>query len=160
MNFSITTCLNKQEYIKVMFVGLYKKPGFILATIIGAYFLITSILNYCNVLDAYAYSPLWDALLGFFLLLAPSIIIVIAVNQLKSNPSLLSDMHYTFTDLGMTVTGKTFKSEFSWEHIMKQKEIRNYLILYHTKKFGNFIDKSKLTTEQLVFIKSKIGVNS
>jgi len=156
MNFSITSRLNKQEYIKVMFIGLYKRPGFIIAAIFGLYLLTTSVLSYFNVITFYAYSPLIDAIIGLFLLSAPLLIVLLSVNQVKSNSNLLSDMTYTFTDEGMTVTGITFKSEFSWEHIIKLKEIRQFLILYHTKRFGNFIDKSKLTPEQLLFIKSKI----
>lgn len=158
MNFSITSCLNKQEYIKVMFIGLYKKPGIIISTLIGLYLLITALFNYFSVVDFYVYSPFTDGILGLFLLLAPSLIVLLSVNQIKSNPNLLNNMTYTFTDTGIGVTGKTFKSEFSWEHIINQKEIRQFLILYHTKKFGSFIDKSKLTPEQLLFIKSKINV--
>jgi hypothetical protein len=56
----------------------------------------------------------------------------------------------------VTVQGLTFKSEFLWAHIIKQKESGKFLILYQTKKTGNFIDKSKLTAAQLAFIKSKI----
>ena len=57
----------------------------------------------------------------------------------------------------MKVEGKTFKGEFLWTHIIKQKETGKFLILYHTKRMGNFVDKTKLTPEQLQFIKSKVG---
>ena len=56
----------------------------------------------------------------------------------------------------MTVQGLTFKGEFVWAHIIKQKEIGNFLILYHSKKMGNFINKTKLTSDQLQFIKTKV----
>lgn len=56
----------------------------------------------------------------------------------------------------MTIQGFTFKGEFEWAHIIKREEIKNFLILYHSKKMGNFIDKTKLTSEQLQFIKSKV----
>jgi len=156
MNFSITSRLNKQDYIKVMFIGLYKKPGFIIGTIVGLYLLITALFDYFNVINIYTYSPFVDGVLGFFLLFAPSLIVLLSVNQIKSNPSLLNDMTYAFSDTGFAVTGMTFKSEFSWEHIIKQKEVRQFLVLYHTKRFGNFIDKSKLSPEQLLFIKTKV----
>jgi hypothetical protein len=65
-------------------------------------------------------------------------------------------MTYTFNEESMAVNGLTFKSEFLWEHIIKQKEIGKFLILYHTQKNGNFINKSKLTSEELLSIKSKI----
>lgn len=80
---------------------------------------------------------------------------MMAVYQFKSNPSFQSDIAYTFNEDGIVIQGTTFKSEVSWAHIIKQKEIGEFLILYHSKKFGNFIDKSKLSSEQLLFIKSK-----
>ena len=156
MDFSITSKLDKGDYIKVMFIGLYKKPYYIIATIFGLCLLIISILNYLNAISLYLYSPFTDAILLLFLLLSPSIIVFFALSQAKSNPSLLNDMTYTFNEESMAVNGLTFKSEFLWEHIIKQKEIGKFLILYHTKKIGNFIDKSKLTSEELLFIKSKI----
>jgi len=156
MAFSITTCLNKQDYIKVMFVGLYKKPYYILATIFGFGLLTISVLGFFTTINLDIYSPMTDAILGLFLLLSPLLIVLLALNQIKSNPSFLKDITYKFTDEGMAVTGTTFKSEFLWEHIIRQKEIGKFLILYHTKKLGNFIDKSTLSHDQLLFIKSKI----
>jgi hypothetical protein len=156
MDFSITSKLDKGDYIKVMFIGLYKKPYYIIATIFGLCLLIISILNYFNAISFEVYSPFIDASLALFLLLSPSLIVLLSISQIKSNPSLLNDMTYTFNEESMAVNGLTFKSEFLWEHIIKQKEIGKFLILYHTKKFGNFIDKSKLTSEELLFIKSKI----
>jgi hypothetical protein len=156
MNFSITSCLNKQEYIKFMFVGLYKKLYYIIVTIFGLCLLTISALGAFSTINFNVYSPLTDAILGLFLLLSPSLIVLLALSQIKSNPSFLKNITYTFTDEGVTVTGMTFKSEFLWEHIIKEKEIGKFLILYHTKKSGNFIDKSKLTPEQLLFIKTKV----
>jgi len=57
----------------------------------------------------------------------------LSINQIKSNPSLLNDITYTFNEESIAVSGLTFKSEFLWEHIIKQKEIGKFLILYHTK---------------------------
>jgi hypothetical protein len=148
-DFTIKMHLTKKEYAKVMFVGLYKKPVFILATLFGLYLMTTAILDYSG-------TPLYEIICGAFLLLAPTLIVLIAINQFASNLSFQNDMTYTFSENGVAIQGMTFKSEFLWSHIIKQKELGKFLILYHTKKFGNFIDKTKLTTNQLGFIKSKI----
>ena len=155
-DFSITTRLTTNEYRKVMFVGLYKKPSFILATLLGLYFAMTIILDYLNVIDWYADIPTFEIICGAFLLLAPTLIVLISVRQFTSNPSFQNDITYTFSDNGVACQGLTFKSEFLWTHIIKQKDLGKFLILYHNKKFGNFIKKTKLTTEQLNFIKSKV----
>jgi hypothetical protein len=66
-DFSITTRLTTKEYTKVMFVGLYKKPGFVLATLLGVYFATTIILDYLNVIDWYADAPTFEIVCGAFL---------------------------------------------------------------------------------------------
>jgi hypothetical protein len=156
-NFTIKTRLTTKEYAKVMFVGLYKKPAFILSTLLGLYFLSTVILDYLGVIAWYDELPIFEIACGTFFILAPTLIVFIAVRQFTSNPSFQNDMAYTFGDNGIAIQGTTFKSEFLWSHIIKQKELSKFLILYHNKKLGNFIDKTKLTAEQVDFIKSKVG---
>ncbi|WP_252793166.1 YcxB family protein [Mucilaginibacter flavidus] len=155
MNFSVTSKMTPQEYAKVMFIGLYKKPVFILCAVVGLYLLITVFLDYLGLVNYYDTKPLFEVFGGAFLVLAPTLIVIISVRQFKSNPSFQNDITYTFNDDGMVVQGITFKSVVSWPHIVKQKEIAGFLILYHTKRFGNFIDKSKLSEAQLIFIKTK-----
>ena len=145
------------EYAKITFLGIYKKPGFIIGTILGLYFIVTVILNYFRVINFYIDTPYFEIICGLFLLLSPTLIVIISVRQFISNPSFQHDIIYTFSENGMAVQGTTFKGEFVWAHIIKQKEIGNFLILYHSKKTGNFIDKSKLTLDQLQFIKTKVA---
>jgi hypothetical protein len=106
-DFSITTQLTTKEYAKIMFVGFYKKPGFILATILGLYFAVTIILDYSNIVDWYSETPIFEIACGAFLLFAPSLIVFIAVRQFKSNPSFQNDMTYTFSDNGVACQGLT-----------------------------------------------------
>ncbi len=156
-DFTIKTRLTTKEYIRVMYVGLYKKPVFIFATLLGLYLLTTVLLDYLKVINYYTDTPIYDIVIGTFLLLAPSVIVLISIRQFTSNPSFQNDMTYTFSDRGVAVKGLTFNSDFLWSHIIKQKELGKYLILYHSKKFGNFIDKTTLTEEQVEFIKSRVG---
>ena len=155
-DFTIKTRLTTKEYARVMYVGLYKKSAFILATLLGTYLVTTVFLDYFKVIDYYTETPIYDIAIGTFLLLAPSLIVLISIRQFTSNPSFQNDMTYTFGDRGVAIKGLTFNSDFLWSHIIKHKELGKFLILYHSKKFGNFIDKTKLTEEQLEFIKSRV----
>jgi hypothetical protein len=155
-NFTIKTRLTRNAYVKVTYVGLYKKPAFILSTLLGIYLLTTVVLDYSYTVEYYTDTPWFDIIFGTFLLVAPTLIVLIAIRQFTSNPSFENDMTFTFSDSGVVIQGATFKSEFIWAHIIKQKEVSNFLILYHNSKFGNFIDKTKLTSAQLIFIKSKV----
>lgn len=150
--FSITTRLTTKEYIKVLYFELYKKPLYILATFLGIYLLfneIFKIINHSNV-------SIFYILCGLFLILSPTLIVNISVKKFLSNPSFQSNLIFTFNDQGFKVKGLTFDSTFLWSHILKYKETKHYLILYHQNKAGNFIEKSTLSLEQLEFIKSKI----
>jgi hypothetical protein len=149
--------MTTKEYASVMFFGLYKKPGLIFVTIVGLFLLTTSILNYLKVTDYYTSTPIIDFLLGLLFLFLPALLTLAAVRQFNSNPNFQHDIKYTFSDSEMKVEGRTFKGEFLWTHIIKQKEIGKFLVLYHSKRMGNFVDKTKLTLEQLQFIKSKVG---
>ncbi|MEO5777653.1 MAG: YcxB family protein [Flavobacterium sp.] len=155
-NFTITTRMTSKKYAKVMLIGLYKKPGFILTTLFGLYYLTALTYEYLHPVENYEI-PYYEFLIGAFIVFAPLLIVLISVNQFNSNPSFRNDIKYTFGENGLLVEGTTFKAEYLWAHIIKQKEIGKFIILYHTKKMGNFIDKEKLTLNQLDFIKSKVG---
>lgn len=155
--FTITTRTTAKEYAKVMLIGFYKKPVFIILTIAGLYLLTTVMLVHLKIINYYTDTPYFEFFGGLFLLLVPILITLIAVRQFNADPSFQHNIKYTFGDKGMAVEGHTFKGEFLWAHIIKQKEISKFLILYHSKRMGNLIDKTKLTTEQLQFIKAKAG---
>jgi hypothetical protein len=155
-DFSITTQLTARDYSKAMLVGFYKRPSILLMAVFGFYLVITVILNYFNIINLYSEIPYFEMFGGLFILLLPPLIIIIAVRQFLSNPNFQKEIKYTFTENGMSVQGLTFKGEFLWAHIIKQREISNFLILYHSKKLGNFIDKRKLNLDQIEFIKSKV----
>ena len=156
-NFSITSRLTKKEYAKTLFIGIYKKPAFILATVLGIYYMLTLILDYFKIVSIYTDTPYFEIVCGLILLLAPPLIVVTAVRQFTSNPCFENDITYSFNEKGMTTEGLTFKSEFIWTHIIKHKEIGNFIILYQNVKAGYFIDKRKLTLDQLQFIKTKVN---
>lgn len=139
-----------------MIIGLYQKLPFILFSLIGAFFIIRYFLVYFNII-VYNNSNIFDLIAGFLLSLLPFLIAIMAIRQFNSNPSFSKPITYHFNEIGIIVQGGTFKGEFVWQHIQKFKEIGKYLILYHSKRTGNYVDITSLNLEQLKFIKSKIG---
>ena len=110
-DFTIKTRLTTKEYTRVMFLGLYKKPAFILTTLLGLYLVATVMLDYLMIIHYYIDTPLYEILLGTFLVLAPTLIVFISVRQFTSNPSFQNDMTYIFGDSGVAIQGLTFKCE-------------------------------------------------
>ncbi len=114
-DFSITTKLTTKDYSKVMFFGLYRKPVFIFLTICGICMLGTSILDHFKIIDFYPDTPYLEIFGGLFLLLLPTLIVMIAVRQFLSNPGFQNEIKYTFSEGGVKrVQGLTFKGEFLW----------------------------------------------
>lgn len=156
-NFSITTRIETKDYIKVLFIGFYTRPVIIFLTLLGLYFTVTSVLDILNIAEFYSNTPFFELIYGIFILLVPTLSIFFAVRHLKSNPSFQKDITYTFGENGVIVQGATMRGEYMWEYLIKRKEIGKFLILYNSRKLGNFIDKTKLTAEQLEFIRSKVN---
>jgi hypothetical protein len=157
-DFTIITRFTKSDYTRFLYREIYKKPLIILATLVGLYLFVTSVLSYFQIENPYTKDPFFDLVLGIIILLGPTIMVFIAAKGYMSNPSLQHDVEYTFNNDGVNVQGLTFKSELMWAHIIKLKETKKFLILLSSKRLGNFIDKSKLTPEQIQFIKSKVPV--
>ena len=104
-NFSITTQLTGKEYSKVMFLGLYRKPVFIAASILGFYFIVTIILDHFKIIKYYSDTPYFEIFLGLFLLLFPSLIVLGSLRQFQSNPSCQHEIIYTFSEDGVMSPG-------------------------------------------------------
>jgi hypothetical protein len=157
-NFSITTRLTEKEYAKATLLLLYRKPIVIVESLVGFYLIVAAGFHSLRLIDLYSDVPVVGILLGIFFLLLPAIAVFSLLRQFRSNVSLQQEITYSFNEAGMQVQGQTFKGEFQWIHIIKQKGAGKFLILYHSKKSGNFIDKTELTDEQLRWIKSKISL--
>lgn len=154
--FSITTRLSVKDHAKVMLIGLYKKPSFIVIALFGFYFDALLLLDYLGYIIYETTNWYLDLFYGIFFPLFPLLITIMVVIQGNSNETLRSAMKYTFDENGMTAEGANCKSEYLWPYFIKKREINHFILLYHTQKFGSYIDKRMLTPEQLEFIKSRI----
>ncbi len=153
-DFSVTTRLTEKEYSKVVFAILYRKPGIIFTSILG----VIIILGGLKIIPFYLDAPDLEIFIGLYFLLLPTITVLRYLKQFRSTPSFRGEIICTFNESGFIVQGPAFRAEFQWVYIRKLKEINKFLILYHSEAAGNYIDKTKLTSEQLQFIKSKVKV--
>lgn len=152
--FSITTRLTEKEYSRVLFTVLYRKPGIIFASILG----VMIILGGLKIISFYSDASDLEIFIGLYFLLLPTIIVLRSLKEFRSAPSLQAEIIYTFNESGIIVQGFAFRSEVQWVYIKNLQETNKFLILYHTAAAGNYIDKTKLTIEQLQFIRSKVKV--
>lgn len=155
-SFSITTRTTVRDYVRILYIAFYRKPTFLIVTIFGFFCICAGIFAGYDVVPFDTGLAGAGIYLGCLFVLFPTLMVLIGVRQFRSNPVFRHDITFSFGETGFKVQGITFTSEFQWAHIIKRREIGHYLVLYHTKRMGNFIDKRALTTEQLQFIKSKV----
>jgi hypothetical protein len=49
----------------------------------------------------------------------------------------------------MKLTGETFNTEMKWDKTYKIEELKNWFLIYQSKKTANIIPKINLTVEQI-----------
>ena len=155
--FTITMLLTKKDYINYLFREIYKRPYSIFLTVLGLVLVATTSLQLLKIISIFYETPLAELGMGILLLLSPIISILIASKTYYSSPCLRDEIKYTFGQDEVIVKGSSFNTSFTWDHIIKSKEMGDFLLLYSSKKLANFIRKDKLSKEQLDFIKSKVG---
>ena len=153
--FTISTLMTKKEYGNFFYKELYRKPGTIIATLAGLCILLIAELEFAGSLN-YNGTPWLDLGLGIFILLGPSLVVFVSVKRFASNPSYCDDISYTFGEDGIIMNAKTFDATLKWEHIIKIKQTKKFLLLFAAAKMAYFIKTDRLTNEQIEFIKSKV----
>jgi len=134
----------------------YKRPVTIISTIIGVFAILFSILDLLHVVNCYDNPPYLQLFCGTFLILLPLFATYAVIKRFRSNPLFSGHLSYTFGESGYKLEGETFKSEFSWTNVIYLSETGKFLILHHSKISGHFVDKTKLTPEQMFFLRSKV----
>lgn len=154
--FSITTTLTKNDYTKFFYRETYKKPATIIAALAGVYLMLSSIINIRQA-GTDNYLDFLEAVLGFFVLLVPTLAALTARRNAFSNPASGHPVTYTFSENSIHI--KTFTTEVTatWQSYIKVKESSDFILLYNNKKLANFVKKDTLSAEQVAFIKSKVG---
>jgi hypothetical protein len=154
-SFTVTTLVTKKEYRKYLIGTLYKKPFTIIAMLLGLYMLFMAMADFQHLSFGTPDSFLSDLGIGLFLVLFPVLVTLIASAKFRQNPSMHHEITYTFSEDAIIVKGLTFNSTLQWPHIIKLRETKKFLLLHPNRQTANFVDKSKLTDEQIAFIKSK-----
>ncbi len=156
-NFSITTRLTTKGYAKFLLLEVYRKPVNIACGIFGAYFIVTVVLDRSGIISFYPGRPYFEIFVGLLLLLLPALKAIPAFNRVKSNPTFQHNITYTFGEEGVEIQDPEGRGVHKWADYWGRKEVSKFLILWHDERSGSFIDKTKLTSNQLKFIKSKVA---
>lgn len=158
--FSTLVRLVSLEYARMMYAAFYRKPLFIILTIIGLYFMITVLLYYAGLIRFYTATPYFELFCGALLLLFPSLIVLMSVLQAKKSPAFKDGVRYTFSEAGVSMEISTGRTDVSWAHFTGCKDSGLYLMLNQNKRTGYILDKRQLSDEQVAFIHLKCSGKS
>ncbi|PHS10002.1 MAG: hypothetical protein COA88_02945 [Kordia sp.] len=146
----ITTQLTEKDYLRYVFKLAYSKVGRILLTIVGLIMLLSSIAYYLSsfmqsISEDTPYIPLF---LGFFIVVGLPVIQYFETKKtFNTHQNLKEEMTYEFTDDLIKITGGSFKSEMQWDKLYKVKELKEWVLLYHSKAVANIIPKRDLESQ-------------
>ena len=154
--FTVTTLITKKDYRNFFYGALYRKPYTVIVTLLGISIILVAYLEFSGRFY-YMGLPWLDLGLGLFLILTPTLTVVMAVKRFASSPDLCNNISYTFGEDNIITRARTCDATLTWEHIIKVKETKQLLLLFSAKKAAYFIKKDQLTSAQIAFIKSKSG---
>jgi hypothetical protein len=147
-----------KEYINLIYILSYRKGWMIFITIIGLLMLLVTIIyliGTASMLFGKDFNPWSDIFLAFLFLVAiPISIYFSARSNYLSTKRLQEPIEYELSNESIRMTGESFNSELNWEQAYKIEELKNWFLIYQSKRTANFIDKKKLSAEQIQQLRS------
>jgi hypothetical protein len=147
-----------KEYLNLVYVLTYKKGWMIFITILGLLMLLLTMIYLTGtapVLFDNDYNPWTNIFMAFFFLVAiPGSIYYSARSNYYSTKRLQESIDYELTDETMRITGESFHTELNWNKAYKIEELKNWFLIYESKRTANFIDKKELSAEQIQYLRS------
>ena len=151
--FSITSHIRYPEFFKMQFNYRYSKIWIWIITALGIVYLIA----YVVILKFYHYD-LWTSEIGaggfmflYFSILFPLLSLYIIRKSFKGNLRIQEPMIYKFSEQGISCTGESFSSDYSWDKLYKIQVYKGWLLVYHNSLGYSII---KLRPEDDLYIQS------
>jgi len=155
----IETELTFKEYLNVVCI-VYRKPIAILLSILGLVMFIGAII-YFFADTAPVKEPTYFAI--FFGLITvitlPLSAYFGARRNFYSDAVLQDPIIYEFEDDKIRVVGKTFTSDVSWNRVYKILELKQWILIYHSKSIAYIIPKQSFQEIQLTEFRALIKSN-
>ena len=150
---SFKTKLTESEFIKFQFLNSYRKFSLIFISFVGLGFFVNGVIQLISTDNAN--NPLVSVAIGCFIsILLPLSIYRSSKKIFRSNKTLQEPLKYELSEHQLKVEGTSFNSSISLQNIHHFKEMKRWILFYHSSNTFNLIPKSALTTEDLIFIRN------
>jgi len=138
----IKTKLTVNDFIKVNFILLFRRPIFFIVfgiMVISLILGIASALFSSTALGEFSLSRILTPLIVLTIL--PAMTYFIARKNYTSNKRISEVIEYNFGKDYLTVTGESFKSELTWDKVYRVTQFKKWILIYQSKQIANVIHR-------------------
>lgn len=146
---TIKTRLNFEEYKKLIFILIYKKPIVIFITVLGLYMIVHASLSYFGIIrinNNITIQFIFGIIITF---LIPYNIYKSSKKNFETNKRIQEEIEYNFTNEKIIVKGESFNLEHEWNKITRIKELKDCFLIYQSKTSADIIPKRNLLESEI-----------
>lgn len=135
---TVHTKLTKKDYINASLTVMFSRPFvryfLVIIFLIALINTVSGISNGAN--------PLSGILPPLIILILYSSFVYFSVGKAyTSNARASESMEYSFEEGNLIIKGESFKSELSWDKVLKVTQTKNWLLVWQNRQIANAIPK-------------------
>ena len=136
------TKVDFKDYVRLMFVLTYRRPGMIVASILGLLLFAFCILYIIGIVQSVEF-PWLPFIYSLIIVLGmPLFVYYSADKNYKTYARLQERITYDISGDLIVMTGESFVTQMTWGKTYKVLELKDWLLLYQNKFVANIIPKS------------------
>ena len=146
----ITTKFTRNQFIRANFILTYRIPIILIATAVGLFTMLLSLIDIAQYGYSNAFSQLIGLVLGAYVILVlPFMVYLRATKNFRPDARVTETIVYTFEDEMLRIHGDTFDASLTWSKLHDVRFLKDFIFIYQTKRSANIITTNHLSPEQL-----------
>lgn len=137
----IETKIEFKDYLRLMYILTYRRPGMIIASIMGLFMFVFTLLYLVGIIQSAEFPWLPLAFSLVILLIMPLVIFSSAKKNYKTHGRLQEKITYEISRDIITIIGESFNSQMTWDKTYKVLELNDWFLFYQNKLVANIIPK-------------------
>jgi hypothetical protein len=147
MVLELDVLLKSTDYVRVNYAVLFGKPAMKIVLFFGAILLLLSVYTWATNPQEVPWAGF--ILPGILLLLSINVLIA-ALRSFSSNKSLQQEIHYSFSEAGITAASPSSNSYTDWDNIRSAVETKNDFLLFISRNQTCVIPKRSFTDKEQI----------
>ncbi len=145
----IQSRITLNDYTKVVYLLIYRKPLVLLISLFGLVLIILSLLYFLKIYTPTGNPPYFPLLAGMLITVVfPVAIYRLARRNFNSGDLLHENILYTFTNENVFLQGDSFAMTLSWNKIYKVRNLNKWILFYQDRDHLNFLVRNSFSPAQ------------